>query len=33
MNRVSDMNFASPKMTVSKEELEQIAKKISSEFS
>ena len=32
MNRVSDMNFASPKITVSKEELEQIAMKISSEF-
>ncbi len=32
MNRVSDMNFASPKITVSNEELEQIAQKISSEF-
>lgn len=32
MNRVSDMNFASPKLSVAKAELEMIANKISKEF-
>jgi len=32
MNRVSDMNFASPKLSISKEELQQISEKISREF-
>ncbi|MCX6291324.1 MAG: HIT family protein [Bacteroidetes bacterium] len=32
MNRVSDMNFASPKISVPKEELEKIAIQISKEF-
>ena len=32
MNRVSDMNFASPKLSVPKEELEEIAARINKEF-
>jgi len=32
MNRVSDMNFASPKLSLSKEELQEVAEKISKEF-
>ena len=32
MNRVSDMNFASPKLSLSKEELQETAEKISKEF-
>jgi histidine triad (HIT) family protein len=32
MNRVSDMNFASPKLSPSKEELEAVAEKIRKEF-
>jgi len=32
MNRVSDMNFASPKLSVLKEELEEIAARINKEF-
>jgi histidine triad (HIT) family protein len=32
MNRVSDMNFASPKLSLSKEELQETAEKISREF-
>ena len=32
MNRVSDMNFASPKLSLTAEELETIGKKISQEF-
>ena len=33
MNRISDLNFASPKLELGKEELESIAKKIRSELS
>jgi len=32
INRVSDMNFASPKMSISKEELDEIAARIRKEF-
>ena len=32
MNRVSDMNFASPKLSLVKEELQEVAEKISKEF-
>ncbi len=32
INRVSDMNFANPKLSVSKEELEEISEKIRKEF-
>ena len=32
MNRVSDMNFASPKLSPSKEELQEVSEKISNQF-
>ncbi len=32
MNRVSDMNFANAKLSLSKDELQQVAEKISKEF-